>query len=359
MANVMAYLRGGNESYNFGVPGWSPEEVLPFFDDLEAVMDPLQTASATPSGLAFEDALIADGFQRFDGKCRGIANSPVDTFCLSEQTIDVVGRRISSASAFLPPELRASKYLTILTETRALRLLFDDGLHCTGVEYESKSDGEVRTMTVLKEVILSAGALLSPQLLMISGIGVKDDLEALNITVLQDLPVGQNLQTHVLSGSFFPLRQAGVGFAPNFVKVSETGAEHYAMMYSSKCSNCTEPDIAFLFLHIPSFEAADATEQQLLADQTNGTVVVGISRFGGVQGRGSVKLRSADPRDYPLYSTEYFHDDDVDIMLEAAERAQSIMSHRPDIFGDQLLFGGDLRASLSAETKFEFLSSAT
>ena len=344
VANVMAYLRGGNESYEFGVEGWSAADSVKVFDDVEDVLGPLQTSATTPSGDAFQDALLSDGFRAFDGNCRDLANSPVDAFCASEQTIDPNGRRISSATAFLPPDLRASKYLTILTSTRALRLLFDDD-RCVGVEYET-SDEVRKNMTVANEVILSAGALLSPQLLMISGIGVKADLDALGIPVLSDLPVGRNLQTHVLIPHFFPLRQAGIGFAPNFIDPTQTGSELYAMMYSSKCSNCTEPDVSLLFFHAPTHQAANATERERLFSEPNGTVALGISRFGGVQGRSAVKLRSADPRDYPLYSLDFLHDDDLDVMVEAAERAQRIMQHRPDVFGDNILFGDDIRASL-------------
>ena len=104
------------------------------------------------------------------------------------------GRRCSSAVAYLNPA-RSRDNLTILTKCAAKRITFD-GKRATGVKVFYK--GAERTITARKELILSAGAIASPQLLMVSGIGEADELKSHGIEVRADLPgVGKNLQDHL------------------------------------------------------------------------------------------------------------------------------------------------------------------
>ncbi|XP_070535712.1 choline dehydrogenase, mitochondrial-like [Ptychodera flava] len=104
------------------------------------------------------------------------------------------GRRCSTAVAFLNP-VKMRTNLTIWTETLATKIVFEEK-KATAVEF--LKSGENGVLYVNKEVILSAGPVASPQLLMLSGVGPKAHLEALGIPVLCDLPVGENMQDHVM-----------------------------------------------------------------------------------------------------------------------------------------------------------------
>jgi len=106
------------------------------------------------------------------------------------------GERMSTNKAFIRPIRRKRKNLTVITEAHVTRVLIDKK-HAYGVEYLYKN--RMRTVFVQKEVILSAGTLNSPKILMLSGIGPKRHLENMNIEVAKNLPVGRNLQDHVTS----------------------------------------------------------------------------------------------------------------------------------------------------------------
>jgi choline dehydrogenase-like flavoprotein len=102
------------------------------------------------------------------------------------------GRRLSTARTYLEPH-RNRENLHIITNSTATKILFDDKTHpkrATGVEFHK--NGTTFKVQATKEVILSAGAIASPQILMLSGIGVKSHLESLGIHVIEDLPVGDN-----------------------------------------------------------------------------------------------------------------------------------------------------------------------
>jgi choline dehydrogenase-like flavoprotein len=102
------------------------------------------------------------------------------------------GRRLSTASAYLEPH-RNRNNLHIITNSTATKILFEDKTHpkrATGVEFHKED--KIFKVEATKEVIVSAGAIASPQLLMLSEIGVKSHLESLDIHVIEDLPVGDN-----------------------------------------------------------------------------------------------------------------------------------------------------------------------
>ena len=108
------------------------------------------------------------------------------------------GARCSTAKAFLRP-VRHRKNLHISMQSRVLKILINSTTkQATGVRFEKK--GKIYEIQVSKEVILSAGSINSPQILMLSGIGPADHLNSLNIPVIADLKVGNNLQDHITLG---------------------------------------------------------------------------------------------------------------------------------------------------------------
>ncbi len=204
--NAMIYSRGHAADYDrwaeLGNPGWSYAEVLPYFkksqnqergaDDYHGAGGPLNVADMrTPNPLtqAFVDAGAEMQLPRNDD-FNGAEQEGVGIY----QVTQINGERCSAARAFLTPALRRDN-LTVLTNVQATKVILE-GKQAVGVAYrQGKEDREVRAE---REVILSAGALQTPQLLLLSGIGPAAELRGHGIAVAHELPgVGQNLQDHI------------------------------------------------------------------------------------------------------------------------------------------------------------------
>lgn len=119
------------------------------------------------------------------------------------------GERLSTNAAFIRPIRRKRKNLTIRTQAHVTRVLIDPRTkHAFGVEYIRDGEAKITTVRTRKEVIVSAGTINSPKVLLLSGVGPKDQLVHFGIHVIQDLRVGENLQDHVtLSGVIIALNK--------------------------------------------------------------------------------------------------------------------------------------------------------
>lgn len=231
--NYMAYVRGHPGDFDAwaaaGATGWSYDDVLPYFrksEDLapsnEISIDPDAHGTGGPLGVSvrapvlegakgFVSACEAAGIPRgdYNGRDRGGAAGVSSLF----QTSTRQGRRSSTYHAFLEGEAEARPNLTILTGCHVHRVMLDTSAstpRATGIEYRAK-DGETTSLKARKEVILSAGAVGSPQLLMLSGIGPRRELEAADVACLHELPgVGKNLKDHLQCGLLFEAPGVGV-----------------------------------------------------------------------------------------------------------------------------------------------------
>ena len=199
--NGMLYVRGSPGDYDawadLGNVGWSAADVAPLFRRIERTafgqdqergrtgpmsVEPLR--SRHPLGVAFETAAVEAGWRANDDY-----NGRVQEGVGSPQVTQRRGARWSAARGYLNPA-RGRCNLTILTDGFVERLMFE-GKRCTGVRMRGQGDVEAR------ETIVSAGAMGSPKLLMLSGIGPASDLAALGIAVVHDNPqVGRNVQEH-------------------------------------------------------------------------------------------------------------------------------------------------------------------
>ena len=204
--NGMVYVRGHAMDYERwveeGADGWSYAEVLPYFRRNErhvsggdayrgkdGPMTVTKRAADDPLNLAF----IAAGRQAGYPETTDINGHQQEGFGRMDMTIDN-GVRASTARAYLRPNRRRDN-LSVITGALSTRVLFDRQ-RATGVEY--LRDGSPTRACAEREVILSAGAVASPQLLLLSGVGPADDLRKLGIEVVSDLPgVGCNLQDHL------------------------------------------------------------------------------------------------------------------------------------------------------------------
>src|SRR5712675_2199478 len=212
--NAMVWMRGTQADYDGwaanGAKGWAFADVLPVFksqEDWEGGANEWRGAGGPihirrpknphPTAPAFIDAARQMGMCILDD-----VNGPMRPGAgYINMNIAADGTRVSAARAFLHPALSRPN-LTLLLNTRVVRLNFK-GTRCVGVRL--MTEGAVKNIAADKEVILAAGAINSPKLLMLSGVGEAKALRRLGIDVVENLPgVGENLQDHVLlSGVVF------------------------------------------------------------------------------------------------------------------------------------------------------------
>ncbi len=204
--NAMVYIRGQPRDYDhwrdLGNPGWGYQDVLPYFrraENNEAIYDdwhgcggPLNVCErryTNPLSRLFVEAAAASGLARnadFNGREQDGAGL--------YQVTQRAGRRCSAASAYLHPVARRPN-LTVVTGALALRILLE-GRRATGIEYAR--GGAALEARAEREVLLAAGAINTPQLLLLSGIGPPDELREQGLAARHELPgVGRNLQDHL------------------------------------------------------------------------------------------------------------------------------------------------------------------
>ena len=212
--NYMLYVRGNPKDYDewaaFGNPGWSYKEVLPFFKKSQRIHDgkadpeyqgtdgmmgvkQFKDDEVWPLVRVYEQAWSEMGFaanKNYNGENQ-------DGVYRGQMNLKPGGWRADSYSSFAEPFL--GKGLTVLTHSQATKLLIENkSKRVTGVEISRF--GKVMNIKAKKEVILSGGAINSPQLLMLSGIGPKQQLKDHGIELVRDAPgVGENLQDHLVS----------------------------------------------------------------------------------------------------------------------------------------------------------------
>ncbi|XP_023241591.1 glucose dehydrogenase [FAD, quinone]-like [Centruroides sculpturatus] len=208
--NFMLYSRGNRRVFDRwargGAHGWSWAEVFPYFLKSEDNRDinvlrngyhasgGYQTVSSpnyiTPLGKAYMESVILNGHTMRD------FNGPIQTGFAFPQAFRRNGRRCSSNKAFLQP-VKDRPNLTILLFSFVTKIVFDQYKVARAVRFERF--GRSFIVYARKEIIVSAGVVNSPKLLMLSGIGPREDLHRLGIPVISDLPVGYNLNDHLIT----------------------------------------------------------------------------------------------------------------------------------------------------------------
>ncbi len=203
--NGMMFIRGNPHDFNewadLGNEGWSYNDVLPYFKKIEKTAigsdeyhgrgGPLGVEYASPMldvSHRFIEAAVEAGIPYnadINGKCQeGVTRTPCSIF---------KGVRQSTALAYLRPAMRR-RNLTVVTGAQVQRIVFE-GTTAVGIEY--KRLGKLHRVDASKEIVLSAGAIRSPQLLMLSGVGPAEHLAAFNIPIVHDSPgVGRNHMEH-------------------------------------------------------------------------------------------------------------------------------------------------------------------
>lgn len=318
--NAMVYIRGHAEDYNRwhrqGAEGWDYAHCLPYFrkaqkHELGANMyrggdGPLHVSRGKtnhPLHQAFLQAARQAGYP-FTEDMNGFQQ---EGFGWMDMTVHQ-GKRWSTASAYLRPALSRPN-LRAEVQTLVSRVLFE-GTRAVGVEYIK--DGQSHKAYVSSEVILSGGAINSPQLLMLSGVGNADDLKKLGIPVVCHLPgVGQNLQDHLeiyvqhactqpitLHSAQKPLRKVCIGLEWLWRFTGDGATAHLETGgFIRSRPGVPHPDIQFHFLPSQVIDHGRKPTQQEAYQ-----VHVGTMRATSV---GWLKLRSANPQDHPMINPNY------------------------------------------------------
>src|SRR5258708_4746243 len=289
--NYMAYVRGNRHGFDqwqaLGNAGWSYADVLPYFKKAEnrergasayrGVGGPLNV-SELPALNPLTEAFLAAGEELGWSRNDDANGASQEGFGTFQRTIRD-GKRHSTAVGYLHPVMSRPN-LTVWTQTLATRVLLE-GTRAVGVA--SRKDGSEQQVRATKEVILSGGAINSPQLLMLSGVGPGDHVQKFGIRVVADVPgVGENLHDHPIVYTYYTTK-------PSF---SAFGGSSEGNAFVKTQADLPEPDLQLLFA--PFFVPP------VLG---NGyTVVVALAT---PQSRGRLTLRSTDPTQHPAIFANY------------------------------------------------------
>lgn len=305
--HAMAHVRGHPSDFDAwaaaGCKGWGYRDLLPYFKRSEDspfapspyhgaggpvhLLTPDQPHPVTRAYMAGAQEL---GFEpTADHNGPRISGPTLNTLAIAD------GKRQSVADAYLTPALGRPN-LTVIIDSLVRRLLFDGADRCIGIELDS--NGRSRSIGATQAVILAAGTIGSPVLLMHSGLGPADELRALGIAPRVDLPgVGRNLQDHLLSGGNLYLARQPVPVSR--YQHSES------LLYVGGSNGAAAPELVLACVVVPvvteAFAAPPCGEAY--------TIMFG---FTHPKSRGRITLTSTDPRDKPLIDPNY--------LAEAADR---------------------------------------
>lgn len=325
--NGTVYVRGSASDYDAwrdaGNPGWGHADLQPLFRQLETSpigdgrwrgrSGPLpveQSRTLHPLTRATAAAMQAAGLPWTDD-----ANGEHFEGAGWAQVTQRRGLRVNAARAFLHPALREGRHpVRLLTGARCLGLVIEGG-RCTGARFEHQ--GQTRLVTAQRGVVLCAGAIKSPQLLLLSGVGAASALKALGITVHADLPgVGQGLMDHPVAkmsarvrGSTYNVETGpitGMRHLVNYLWHREgLLASPHAQLVAHLRSTPSEPrpDVQIAFYPY-AFERQDGGVKRAKTPAVMFTVLASHGR-----GRGAVTLVSADPLAPPHIQHELLADD--------------------------------------------------
>ena len=356
----MLYVRGNKRDYDrwrdLGNTGWSYDEVLPYFIKSEDNRNPYlakstyhgtggyltvqEPAYKTPLVTAFVSGGVEMGYEHRDG------NGEFQTGFMIAQSTTRNGARCSTAKAFLRP-VRNRNNLHISMRSFVQQIVIDPTTKkATGVKFER--NGVIYNVQATKEVILSGGAINSPQLLMLSGVGPADHLNSLGIPVIKDLRVGDNLQDHIALGGMvfqidkpYSLIEARYYNVPSFLNylmrrsgplTSLGGVEGLAWVKTKYANQSDDwPDIEFHFVAgTPVSDGGFSVRYNSgVKDDTWNTYYKPILNTDTWQvipmllrpeSVGTIRLASTDPFAKPLIDPRYFSNvQDLNVLIEGTK----------------------------------------
>ncbi|XP_060532829.1 glucose dehydrogenase [FAD, quinone] [Cylas formicarius] len=359
--NTLLYVRGNKRDFDrwahFGNIGWSYEEVLPYFKKSEDQRNPYlakdtrfhgvggyQTVQEcpynTPLGVAFLEAGQEMGYD-----VRDINGEKQTGFALYQMTMRR-GARCSAAKSFLRP-IRLRKNFHLSMYSHVTRVLIDPVTRrAYGVEFIK--NGVKQRVLARKEVILSAGAINSPQILMLSGIGPQEHLREVGIKVVHDSPgVGQNLQDHIAAPLSFlidhpislllnrlvnlntALRYAVKEDGPLTSSIGLEAVGFIPTKYANRSDDWPDMEYMLVSTSTPADGGTQIKKAHGLTDEYYKEVFSDVNfkdtfavypMMLRPKSRGYIKLRSNNPLEYPLLYHNYLtHPHDVNVLREGVK----------------------------------------
>lgn len=337
---IMMHVRGHAQDFDAwaeqGAAGWSAADLEPYLRRIEDAEQPGPASGVggpqrvtraglhqpNPLSAVFLDACEELGHRRLED----VNSGPM--LGAAWHQLDVVdGRRNGTMAAYLEPALELPG-VTLLTGARATRLLVEDG-RCTGVRCtrtpapapegpgrqvgapaEVAQEVEIR---VRREVVLAAGAIESPKLLLLSGIGPAQHLAEVGVPLVHDLPgVGENFHNHVLIGV---IAETAEPVQPGHQNLSE------AVLFAATDPGAgpdDAPDLQLAFVHVPFDIIVGQQHPQAVS------ILPGVVRPAS---RGSIRLADPDPTTPPLVDPAYLaEEEDVERLVDSVELARAIFA---------------------------------
>lgn len=317
---IMMHIRGhrsdfDNWAYN-GAPGWGYDDLLPYFqkaEDQEDYSSPVaghggmisvinaKNHNPNPTSKTFLDACEELGYPRTND-----FNGPNMEGAGWHHVNIKDGKRHGAYAAYLEPIIGKRTNLTVSNNSYTTKLVFNRGKRCTGVEYVQ--DGETKTATARYEVIVCGGAIESPKLLQLSGIGNADQLKRVGIKAIADVKgVGENFHNHVLTGLIYETNKA---VPPPQLNMSE------AALFCKSDPGWIGPDLQIAFVHVPF---------DIIIGQANPNAVSILPGVVRPLSRGWIRLNSSDPMAKPQINTNYLSNpSDLDRLVQAVEISREI-----------------------------------
>ena len=354
--NAQLYNRGNAKDFDrweaeAGCTGWAFRDCLPYFRRTEGneVWQNEYHNSEGPLGVSYpvnpipiSKAYIRAGQQAaipYNTDFNGPSQAGVGFYQLTQRD----AKRCSAADAYLHPALKRGN-VTLLHQAQALRIMVEKG-RATGVAYSEKLQN--KTVRARREVLVTSGAIGSPRLLLLSGIGPEGELKAIGIETVADIPgVGRNLQDHVdvyvvseLNGDFSydhvakPHHTLWAGLQYILFRkgpVASNLAEAGGFWYADEAAEY--PDIQFHFM------LGSGLEQDLERLKNDGVTL--NTAFLRPRSRGTVRLKSSDPLAAPLIDPNYWADPyDKEMSIRGFRLGRKIMAQdafKPYVKGEAL-----------------------
>lgn len=365
--NYMIYARGTSDDFDnwaaLGNPGWTYDEILPYFKksenceipDLDSrfhgqngYLDINYASYVSPIGEIFLNATEELGYKLID------YNSDKKIgFSSTQATLDN-GHRMDASRAFLKP-IKNRKNFYLSKSSQVTKIVINEKTK-TAIGVNFVKNGKKYFVKAKKEVILSAGAINSPRLLMLSGIGPKDHLNSFNITTIEDLPVGYNFHDHLVTAVFNFILKKPVN---NIIQISSL--LNYIFKRTGPLTlPGTIESVGFI-----STKNDEDTKESNIYERRDAELILALSGFVGIgseifrkiitlsdefyddvfakyegsnsfsifpvlmypKSRGRVSLRSADPFDDPIIDANYLdHEDDVKTFVKGIKKMMKLTS---------------------------------
>ena len=340
--NAMVYVRGNPKDFDdwheAGNPGWSFDELLPYFkrmetwqhggDDYRGGDGPLKVSDVSsqlhPLCKNFISAAKEIGFS-FNKDMNGASQEGVGHYQITTHN----GQRISTSRAYLRPVM-SRKNLTVIMNAHVTRILFK-GKRASGVEY--KKAGNLNQVNANREVVLSSGTVNSPQLLQLSGIGPESVLKEANVSVVHHSPaVGKNLQDHLGVSYFYKskVRTLNDQLRPWWGKLlqgvryilTRTGPLSLSVNQSGGFVRTRDglkaPNIQLYFSPV-SYSLELPGKRAMLSPDPFSAMLLGVSNCKS-NSRGQIRIKSSDPSVAPIIEPNYLsHKDDIQDLLEGVK----------------------------------------